>query len=66
MLDIKFKFCCTDCPSRDSYMHDHTLNVNYVAFTTKSTIGCNHELICKEYIESETDTISETLAKKGE
>lgn len=66
MIVIKFKWCCTDCPSRESYMHEHTLKVNDVEFTTKSTIGCNHELVCKDYIEADTRTVSETLAEKGE
>ena len=61
MLTIKFKFCCSDCPSRDTYIDEHRLEANNVEFATKTTIGCAHEKVCKEYIEFPGCTIHDHL-----
>lgn len=53
MIDIKFKKCCDDCPYRDIYVNETELVGDRQVIMKCSTIGCNHELVCKEYRESE-------------
>jgi hypothetical protein len=54
MIEIKFKFCCADCPNRETYINEDSLYSGITKEITVTVIGCKHEKVCKAYIEDET------------
>lgn len=53
MIKIYFKFCCQSCANRDAYINEHKIMGDNIVYSTETEIGCNHEKVCKEFIESE-------------
>lgn len=57
-LTINFKPCCEDCDYRKSYVKEETSgpiyaadNIVIVAGEVKTNIGCEHEKVCKGFLE---------------
>lgn len=69
MIDVNFKKCCNDCEYRKIYWKEEFGEFDIIKkkFINPShaTIGCEHELICKSYIESKNYIFGkdETLSK---
>ena len=55
MLEIKFKECCNDCGNRETYVNESKLSGDGEVVAVVTVIGCEHENVCKEYLESKED-----------
>jgi len=55
MLEIRFKECCYNCSNRDTYVTESRLRGDSTPILVMTDIGCEHEKVCKEYLESKED-----------
>lgn len=53
MIEIKFKDCCQNCASRNTYLKEDSMYAINRVVEVYTAIGCEHELVCKQYIEDE-------------
>ena len=51
MIQNKLKNCCNACTHRKVYTEEIVMRSNDSIFDIITKIGCEHEEICKEYIE---------------
>lgn len=51
MLIVKFKQCCTECAHRDTLVDESKLYSNEDVVDVITTIHCEHEKVCKAYLE---------------
>jgi len=53
-MEINFKDCCTKCVQRKTYVNENKVYCgDGSVYLTATVIGCEHEKVCKEYIDSE-------------
>lgn len=53
MVTVNFKEVCHTCPNRDTYLIEDPLCSDNRIFAIITTIGCNHEKVCKDYLDSQ-------------
>lgn len=58
-LEIKFKSCCEECEHRCTYLHERPGSVKGIV----TIIGCEHEQVCREYLESIEKKLNEEVHK---
>lgn len=52
-ITINFKkVCYQDCPYRKTYLNENTMYTGNIAYMVETLIGCEHEKVCKAYLES--------------
>lgn len=56
MITINYKSCCGECTNIKSYLNENkimsTANNKDECIEAATTIGCQHEKVCKKYIEN--------------
>lgn len=52
-VTINFKKVCNTCPHRDTYFDENAFYGGNRPIMTYTVVGCNHEKVCKEYLDSE-------------
>lgn len=65
MITIKFKECCMNCVQVKTYTDENKAYALDKVFLSSTTIGCEHEEVCKKYIDDtdELQRTEETYAK---
>lgn len=55
MIINNLKECCEECKYRSTYADDNKIYSNTcdVVMDVATTIGCEHEQVCKRYLEQE-------------
>jgi len=51
MIEIKFKDCCNECVQRTTYLDENKMYGEDRVYLMTTVIGCEHEKVCKKYIE---------------
>lgn len=52
-IQINFKEVCYSCKHRNTYINEHNLYGDNIVFVVATVIGCEHEKVCKCYLENE-------------